>query len=82
MVLFPKALFLVTNFRKNKKNFVARKIHLLKKNFGKLRIFYKNFWIFRQIILKSSIFKIPFKSREFPGDFYYLIEKLIKKLKI
>ena len=33
---------------------------------------------FRKIILKLSIVMIPYKSREIPGEFYYLVEKLIK----
>ena len=34
---------------------------------------------FRKIILKFSIFMIPYKSREIRSGFYYQVEKIILK---
>ena len=69
------------HFSKISTSFIAKKSIFSKKNFEKLNRFYKNFWIFREIFLKFSIFMIHYKSREIPGEFYALVEKFIKMLK-
>ena len=59
--------------------FLPRKSIFSTKTFEKWNRLYKNFLFFRKIILKFSIFMIHYKSREMSGEFYYLVEKLIKK---
>ena len=44
-----------------------------------MNIIYKNFRIFRKIILNFSIFMVPYKFWEIPGEFYDLVEKFSKK---
>ena len=69
-------------FFKNLNIFLARKIHFSKKTFEKFNIFYKKFQhFFEKLFLSFSLFMIPYKSREIPFEFYYQIEKFIKKLK-
>ena len=59
--------------------FLPKKSIFSKKNFEKLNIFYKNFGIVSKNYFKFSIFIIPYKSREIPGEFYYQVEKFTKK---
>ena len=59
--------------------FLQEKSIFSNKNFEKLNIFYKNFSIFSKNYFKLSIFMIPYKSREMPSEFFYLIEKFIKQ---
>ena len=61
--------------------FLPKKSIFSKKNFEKLNIFDGNFWIFSNHYLKIFNFYETYKSREIFGEFYYLIEKFMKKLK-
>ena len=50
------------------------------KNFEKLKLFNKDFLnFFQKNYFKFSIFMIPYKFREISSEFYYLVEKFIKK---
>ena len=51
------------------------------KTFEKLDVFKRLSEFFEKIILRVSGFMIPKKSREMPGEFYYQVDKFIKKLK-
>ena len=65
-------------FFKNINIFLSKSIFSTK-TFEKLSIFYKNFSIFSKNYFKFSIFMMPYKSRKIPGEFYYQVEKFIKK---
>ena len=46
----------------------------------KLNIFYKNLSVFSKNYLKIWLFlEVPYKSREIPDEFYYLVETFFKK---
>ena len=62
-------------------HFSWQKINLFLWKISKNWTDYKHFLFFRKTILKFSVFMIPYKSREIPGVFYYILEKFIKKLK-
>ena len=62
-------------FFKNINIFLAPKIYFSKKNFEKLNIFYRNFWIVSNNYLKIFNFYETYKSREIFGEFSYLVEK-------
>ena len=66
-------------FFKNTNIFLPEKSIFSRKTGKKLNIFYKNFWIFRKIILKFSIFMVPYKTRKISCEFNYLDERFIKK---
>ena len=53
-------------FFKNVNIFLAQKIHFFYENFRKMEQISE---CFRKIILKISIFMIPYKSREIPREF-------------
>ena len=60
--------------------FLPEKAIFSKKNYKKLNIYYKSFWIFRKIILQLSIFmEWPYKAKENSDEFYYLVEKFLSK---
>ena len=65
----------ITKFFLPKESIFLRNLSKSGKEFTKI------FEFFRKIILDFSIFMILYKSREIPCEFYYLVEKLIKKRK-
>ena len=75
-VLKNESIFKIFNI------FFPEKSIFYKKNFQKLNIFSKNFLFFPENYFKSSIFQFlwsDYKSKEVSDEFYYLVEKFIKK---
>ena len=62
-------------------NFSCQKSIFSKKNFEKWAYFTGISEILKTILKISIFLEKPYKSREIPDEFYYLVEKFIKKLK-
>ena len=69
----------MNQFFKNSKIFLAQKIHFPRKLSKNGTDFTRISEFFRKIILKISIFMIPYKSGEIPGEFYYLVKRNLSK---